>query len=519
MVSHYLHTTCEELSSRTGIVASTSTTVVNGPVDGPTTNGITPAKVEPPNPSPSPPLVNFSAAQMASLRCQIFAFKLLSKNQPLPSQVQQAVFNPEAALRLVQEQEVQAAKVAAASAFQATSTGLTEAAKEIAITEKSELPVATAPSTDAIEVDEDVDLPTDTPETNSAYPYNAFTSPYKLLSGISSNSSMANHRGARSLLIPTLLPKGLDPFTLRDERNRIIGARIANRVRELEILPSLLSNEGLSSTKIKALIELKSLNLLNRQKSLRDDVIRGYGQANHLSLTVDRNTFRRPKKATLRDARFTEQLERNQKVEREKKTKLKQIERLNSVTQHREDLFSAHESSNGLGQRLGKAVLKYHIEAEKEEARRVEKVSKERLKALKADDEDAYLALIDKTKDTRLTHLIQQTDKYLDTLAAAVEKTQRTAAGVAYQEMDPDAEAVDETAFGAAPIFAEEEKSKVDYYNVAHKIKETVTKQPRMLVGGELKEYQVKGLQWMVSLYNNHLNGILADEMVSGVGS
>jgi SNF2 family DNA or RNA helicase len=28
-----------------------------------------------------------------------------------------------------------------------------------------------------------------------------------------------------------------------------------------------------------------------------------------------------------------------------------------------------------------------------------------------------------------------------------------------------------------------------------------------------LKEYQLSGLQWMVSLYNNKLNGILADEM------
>jgi len=28
-----------------------------------------------------------------------------------------------------------------------------------------------------------------------------------------------------------------------------------------------------------------------------------------------------------------------------------------------------------------------------------------------------------------------------------------------------------------------------------------------------LKEYQLKGLEWMVSLYNNQLNGILVDEM------
>jgi ATP-dependent helicase STH1/SNF2 len=36
------------------------------------------------------------------------------------------------------------------------------------------------------------------------------------------------------------------------------------------------------------------------------------------------------------------------------------------------------------------------------------------------------------------------------------------------------------------------------------------------MIGGKLKDYQIKGLQWMVSLYNNNLNGILADEMGLG---
>ncbi|KAL4600126.1 hypothetical protein ACB092_11G175500 [Castanea dentata] len=43
-----------------------------------------------------------------------------------------------------------------------------------------------------------------------------------------------------------------------------------------------------------------------------------------------------------------------------------------------------------------------------------------------------------------------------------------------------------------------------------------VTEQPSMLQGGELRPYQVEGLQWMVSLFNNNLNGILADEMGLG---
>ena len=54
------------------------------------------------------------------------------------------------------------------------------------------------------------------------------------------------------------------------------------------------------------------------------------------------------------------------------------------------------------------------------------------------------------------------------------------------------------------------------YYSLAHSYKEVIREQPSSLVGGYLKEYQVTGLEWLVSLYNNNLNGILADEMGLG---
>lgn len=54
------------------------------------------------------------------------------------------------------------------------------------------------------------------------------------------------------------------------------------------------------------------------------------------------------------------------------------------------------------------------------------------------------------------------------------------------------------------------------YYNITHSVKEDISKQPHLLSGGELKPYQLFGLNWMVSLYNNSLNGILADEMGLG---
>ena len=36
------------------------------------------------------------------------------------------------------------------------------------------------------------------------------------------------------------------------------------------------------------------------------------------------------------------------------------------------------------------------------------------------------------------------------------------------------------------------------------------------LIQGELRDYQLQGVRWMISLWNNGLNGILADQMGLG---
>jgi SWI/SNF-related matrix-associated actin-dependent regulator of chromatin subfamily A member 5 len=41
--------------------------------------------------------------------------------------------------------------------------------------------------------------------------------------------------------------------------------------------------------------------------------------------------------------------------------------------------------------------------------------------------------------------------------------------------------------------------------------------QPSIITGGTLREYQMQGLNWLIHLYDNGINGILADEMVSFV--
>jgi len=38
--------------------------------------------------------------------------------------------------------------------------------------------------------------------------------------------------------------------------------------------------------------------------------------------------------------------------------------------------------------------------------------------------------------------------------------------------------------------------------------------QPSIIVGGKMRDYQMQGLNWLIHLYDNGINGILADEMV-----
>ena len=40
--------------------------------------------------------------------------------------------------------------------------------------------------------------------------------------------------------------------------------------------------------------------------------------------------------------------------------------------------------------------------------------------------------------------------------------------------------------------------------------------QPPSIVGGEMKEYQLRGLSFLLWLYDNGLNGIIGDEMGLG---
>lgn len=487
-------------------------------------------------PRPQTP-VSFTDSQIHALRSQIKAFKLISRGQPIPPTLRQEIRVPNQAIPGLEK----------ALAGQDAAARVVDGVVKI---KKAEEDGAVAgDEADAVNEEDMPKGPFQEDDVDSGvYPHNAFRHPFTNLRYTPGSDPKQFITKLQRLLVPSAMPLGIDAHQILNERDRFIESRVQQRIRELEVMPSTIGDGGFQSLpddnghdvlfppppkqeadmqslvlpsarapgKLGAMIELKGLKLLDKQRAMRALVSERLTHGSLLPL--NRADFRRVRKPTIRDARMTEQLERKQRADRERKAKHKHVEQLSVVTDHGKEVLAANRGARERVLKLGRAVLQFHAHTEKEEQKRIERLAKERLRALKNDDEEAYMALFDTAKDTRIMHLLKQTDSYLDSLAQAVVAQQNESGGpdeVVYFESEEGP--ANEATFGATVAADDivEDKTKVDYYAVAHKISEKVTRQPTILVGGTLKEYQIKGLQWMVSLYNNRLNGILADEMVS----
>ncbi|KAJ1727639.1 ATP-dependent DNA helicase Snf21, partial [Coemansia biformis] len=477
----------------------------------------------------------FMPDDIARLRKQIQAFRLVSKNMPLPAQLRQELWAsaiPADEKRLL-DAPPSGLDTAGGSVVEVVHTAV-EQQREIGAQTQAQPQTQThaqAPAkTPAVGVQ--LALP--------ALPQDVgFVSPHALLR---EKLAATGEQGTRlqQLLVPSITPGGIDVRAMAQERERRREARIEYRIKELAALPATVSDEQLdvgaaagqefmrpglvacgggSSARLKALIELKALGLRHKQRALRTEVVRSVTRASQLGVAGDRSALRRMKKQSQREARLTEKMERQQRQERERREQDQHKQQLQAITGHGAGLVAWHRAQQQRMERLGRAVQALHVRIERDEAKRRERLEAERIQALKMGDEEAYLKLVDMEKDTRITHLLHQTDEYLTTLVAAVERQQRSA------------RALDDAALGGgggedAPSWLKDNadmdtddagsaQSK-DYYKVAHRIREEIRQQPGILVGGSLKEYQLRGLEWMVSLYNNRLNGILADEMGLG---
>ncbi|KAF9677570.1 hypothetical protein SADUNF_Sadunf08G0121500 [Salix dunnii] len=332
-------------------------------------------------------------------------------------------------------------------------------------------------------------------------------------------------------------------FALAELRDNRYQSHILHRLNELEELSSTRGED----LQMKCLLELHGLKLAELQSKVRSEVSSEYWLRLNCAFPdkqlFDWGIMRLPRPlygigdvfATEADDQF------RKKRDAERLSRLEEEER-NLVETRKRKFFAEILNAVREFQLQVQATLKRRkqrndgIQAwhgrQRQRATRAEKL---RLQALKADDQEAYMRMVKESKNERLTMLLEETNKLLVNLGAAVQrqKDAKHSDGIEpLKDLDAGSPELD-TSRNESPLDACPEEDEIvdsdinddsgdllegqrQYNSAIHSIQEKVTEQPSILKGGRLRPYQLEGLQWMLSLFNNNLNGILADEMGLG---
>ncbi|XP_059403151.1 probable global transcription activator SNF2L2 [Carassius carassius] len=375
----------------------------------------------------------FSPVQLQQLRAQILAYKILGRGQPLPENLQLAVQGKRSLPIMQQQQPVNTGPYNRPLGMPMThggpATGPCPSPAMQTHTQSSgpkPWPEGQGSETPSAQQKLSVPAPSGRPSPapplaptgTQAVPSTSLTSQPQPQPppGPGQPSLIIQLQQKQNRITPIQKPQGLDPVELLQEREYRLQARIAHRIQELENLPGSLPPD----LRTKATVELKALRLLNFQRQLRLDVVACMRRDTTLETALNSKAYKRSKRQTLREARMTEKLEKQQKIEQERKRRQKHQEYLNSILQHAKDFKEYHRSISGKIQKLSKAIATWHTNTEREQKKETERIEKERMRRLMAEDEEGYRKLIDQKKDKRLAYLLQQTDEYVANLTELV---------------------------------------------------------------------------------------------------
>eukprot|EP01133_Synstelium_polycarpum_P012845 gene12845-15083_t len=317
--------------------------------------------------------------------------------------------------------------------------------------------------------------------------------------------------------VESLRPVALDTAFIKGSIETGIKTKIASRIQELTDKLVVATADQNETIRIQMQVELKQLRMIELQKRVRGEMLEFQLETHRSSSTAAiaaaaSSKKRPPPKEIIKSLQSDSE-------------KMRFKDFIGAILVHGKEFKDYHTNRLIKTKKISKRVTNYFAQQEKREQQQREREERERLRALKTNDESKYLKLLEQTKNQRLRELFDQTNEFLDKISHLIQKEKMTepqeaavegegGEGGSNEPLSPKA-VVPSTGPATATTTVLVSKAH-SYYSKAHSITEEVTEQPHLLEGGQLKPYQMQGLQWLVSLYNNKLNGILADEMGLG---
>ncbi|CAO3703299.1 unnamed protein product [Rhizopus stolonifer] len=178
---------------------------------------------------------------------------------------------------------------------------------------------------------------------------------------------------------------------------------------------------------------------------------------------------------------------------KEQKENLKLVENGLVKTEDLADQSLSRQNKKEKNQKsLSSLVLGFHHRLKVQELRNM----RNRTYTLKRQNKELYSKFVNETRKSFMDLILKRMDDFFQSVSLSVVKRQSSIKNL-------------------FTFSAEDIQKNDNYYDQIHFIKEKIY-QPILFNGGQLSSYQMKGLEWTVSLYNNNANGILVDETSQG---
>ncbi|KAI9910904.1 hypothetical protein PsorP6_010837 [Peronosclerospora sorghi] len=164
---------------------------------------------------------------------------------------------------------------------------------------------------------------------------------------------------------------------------------------------------------------LRDLRCVLLQQQLRRHVAKAHMKRLALlgePCAVDRKSFRRRRPVLRFELHCDEREKRKRSVAREKKRRADHQLYLKAILNHSREFFAYHKNVKAQVSKASKAVKALIDQRASKAEREEDRQEKLRLKALKANDMEAYGKLVAEAKNERLTYLLSQTNSYLDSI-------------------------------------------------------------------------------------------------------
>ena len=322
-------------------------------------------------------------------------------------------------------------------------------------------------------------------------------------------------------------------INIKEELEYNIDCQIDYRKNQLEcylyhIEPNK-KNEILISQLKKELSFLKAYPL---QKKLRKEIVTPLVSENDRSNTInlmdsllfkmplDRKFYKKQIQQYIKKEKFNDKFEQQLRCGYDMRKKAKQKQFINQVLEAQKAFMEMKkEKLNKLKKRVN--MCKNSIESlEIKDKKERDRKERERIQFLKQNNMEEYLKMLNDAKDTRLKEFMNQTDQFIDEIKGKINIQKEIIEVSKKTNNDMEIEDKDEKEKDLEKDKEEKnDKTGANYYQTAHCKQEEIDEQPKMLKYGKLKSYQIKGLQWLVSLYVNNLNGILADAPLATISN